>query len=841
MAPPLVVIGLFVCASWTGVWLETPHQARSLGVLIFAIGVLAALLPLRKFRFPSRNEALSRIDRVSGFGHGPALVLEDRLGNGAEDPATRALWSLHRRRAEEMVASLRAGLPSPRVVDLDRYALRAAVLVGLFATGFIAGPERYARLAAAFDWRFDGLSRADSRLDAWIDPPAYTGRAPIVLNLHVTEAEALQRIEAPIGSLVIIRSSGGNAAIDVKGALAEPAQDKASVAVKAAPSPPSPNSASETRLVLRGDALITLSLSGRRLGAFKLIAIPDQPPTIALTDAPRTNARGSLTLAYQVADDYGVVNAEAAFANPLLENGKPAKRSLVEAPRIGLVLPSGPQLGGEAETTADLSEHAWAGARVAMTLIARDEGGNEGKTEPIEIILPQKPFTKPLARALAEQRRSLVLAPDDKVRVATALEGLMIAPEAFDTSAGAYLGLRVALARLEAAAKDSDLVEVADYLWEMALRIENGDLSDAERDLRAAEQQLRDALQRNAPEEEIRKLSENLRAAMDKFLREFAERQQDQTDRNDPGGDGSRRSIDPKDLQAMLDKMEKMARSGDVADAQKMLERLQNILENLQTARPHRPDPRAREISRALDEFGEMSKDQQDLRDETYQSSESRKRQQRRQRAQMGLPGQFGLGAPPAENDDEEDQDVGRNDQGAPGQADEADLAKRQQALQDRLDKLQKRLKQAGQGETGLDEAQDAMDEAAKALGQGSRGDDEAVEAQGRAVDALREGAQKLAESMRQQGEGESSGEAQDGEGGYGRGSNGLFGQEDADPLGRPTGGDRAFNPRARFDPMGVPAAQRAQRVLEELRRRLGEPARPREELDYLERLLRRY
>ena len=69
---------------------------------------------------------------------------------------------------------------------------------------------------------------------------------------------------------------------------------------------------------------------------------------------------------------------------------------------------------------------------------------------------------------------------------------------------------------------DSDLVEVADYLWQMALRIENGDLSDAERDLRAAEQQLREALQRNAPEEEIRKLSENLRAAMDKFLQELA-------------------------------------------------------------------------------------------------------------------------------------------------------------------------------------------------------------------------------------------------------------------------------------------------------------------------------
>ena len=40
---------------------------------------------------------------------------------------------------------------------------------------------------------------------------------------------------------------------------------------------------------------------------------------------------------------------------------------------------------------------------------------------------------------------------------------------------------------------------------------------------------------------------------------------------------------------------------------------------------------------------------------------------------------------------------------------------------------------------------------------------------------------------------------------------------------------------------MGIPAAQRAQRVLEELRRRLADPFRPREEMDYLERLLKRY
>ena len=549
--PPLVVLGVFVCISWTGLWLDAPHWARAFGVGALELGLVVALLPLRQFRLPSRKEALERIDRVSGLASHPAAVIDDRLGNGASDPATRALWNLHRRRAEQAVALLRTGGPSPRMVDLDRYALRAAVLVALIATGFVAGPEKYARIAAAFDWRFDASPGNAYRLDAWIDPPAYTGKPPIVLNLGGNQNP--QQIEAPSGSIVVIHAPGGNFDMDVKGALAavkdnETGAQASSTASGAAAKPPKGkrDGNGETRLVLRGDATLTLGHSGVPLGAFDIHAILDKPPSIVLTAAPKFNVRGSMTLKYSVADDYGVTGAEARFAKPVLPGRHPATRSLVDPPHIPFLLPPPPDFSGEAETTADLSEHPWAGTRVEMTLAARDEGGNEGSSDPVEITLPQKPFVKPLARALAEQRRNLVLAPDDRTRVADALEALMIAPEMFDTGAGVYLGLRVAFDRLNAAHNDGDLVETADYLWQMALRIENGDLSEAERDLRAAEQQLREALQRNAPEDEIRKLGDNLRAAMDKFVQELAAQQNDQDHRDIAALDGRGSSIAPR-------------------------------------------------------------------------------------------------------------------------------------------------------------------------------------------------------------------------------------------------------------------------------------------------------
>jgi hypothetical protein len=146
-----------------------------------------------------------------------------------------------------------------------------------------------------------------------------------------------------------------------------------------------------------------------------------------------------------------------------------------------------------------------------------------------------------------------------------------------------------ACGRLRAPARrkgDADLLEVADWLWAMALQIEDGGLSDAERELRAAQERLREALDRGANDEEIKRLTDELRQAMDRFLREFAERMQ----RDSSRGRGPERQRRPHhhagrpqphaepDRGAMM--------RGDVAEAQRLLDQLRNILENLQTARP---------------------------------------------------------------------------------------------------------------------------------------------------------------------------------------------------------------------------------------------------------------
>jgi hypothetical protein len=113
------------------------------------------------------------------------------------------------------------------------------------------------------------------------------------------------------------------------------------------------------------------------------------------------------------------------------------------------------------------------------------------------------------------------------------------------------------------------------------------------------------------------------------------------------------------------------------------------------------------------------------------------------------------------------------------------------------------------------------MKEAKQELGDGNL--DSATQSQSLALERLRKGAQSMAEKMMQNG---------DAQAGQGPGNNGR------DPLGRP---DRSNRPDLGLS-VKVPDEidiQRAREVLDELRRRLGDPARPAFELDYLERLIK--
>ncbi len=803
LARLLTVTGLFLVASWAGLWLALPSLARAIGLGLFVLLALAASLPLVWFRWPSREQGLSRLDRGSGIAHRPATTLTDTLST--QDPVALALWQAQRERTLASLRRIRAGLPSPRLRLYDPWALRGLVAVMLVATFFAAGDERALRVAAAFDWN-GVLAPANIRVDAWVTPPLYTGKPPIILSAANKEAAALPMsgpLPVPAGSTLIVRSSGGTLDVIAGGGVTE-----------TAPTEQAPKGTNEKHFTIASDGTVHVRApSGQP--QWKFTATPDRPPTISLAKDPERQARGSLQMAYKIEDDYGVTEARAQFAARPAE-GAPATRPLFVPPQFPLVLPNARTRNGVGQTVKDLSEDPYAGADVTLTLTAKDEAGNEGRSEPFKMRLPERLFTKPLARALIEQRRTLALDANKNSEVFTALDALMIAPEMFMPEPGQYLGLYSLARQLEAARSDDELREVVASLWALAVTIEDGNITDVDKALRAAQDALKQALERGASDEEIKKLTQDLRQALDNYMRQLAEQFRNNPQQLARPLDQNTRTLRQQDLNNMIDRMERLSRQGDKEAAQALLEQLQQMLENLQMAQPGQSGDS--EMEQALNELDDMIRKQQQLRDKTFKQGQDSRRDRMRGK-QNG------------------DQSMG-------------DLQQDQQGLRDRLKKLQQELakrgmgpgqkgdqdQQQGQGadqgddgEDGLGQADGAMGDAGSKLGEGNA--DGAVDAQGKALEALRKGAQKLAEAM-QQGDGEGQGPG-DRMGRQQAGANGT------DPLGRPMR-SRETDELSKMIP-GEIDVQKVRRILEELRRRLADPSRPQVELDYIERLLKEY
>ncbi|HMN84865.1 MAG TPA: DUF4175 family protein, partial [Bauldia sp.] len=419
---------------------------------------------------------------------------------------------------------------------------------------------------------------------------------------------------------------------------------------------------------------------------------------------------------------------------------------------------------------------------------------------PAETVLPARPFYEPLAKAVVEQRTKLALDANAADGVANALDVLTLAPEATFDDASDYLALRTAYYRLVNARDDDALRDVVDYLWTVALGIEDGDLSLAARELRNAQEALREALERGASDEEIEKLTADLREAMQKFLQALAEEARKNPQMSAIPPDADMRTLRSQDLEKMLDQIENLAKNGARDAAKQLLSELQNMLENLEAGRPMPggQDQAGQQMMESLNALADMIRRQQELMDQTH-------------RAERGL-----------------------NPDGSQTPMSPEDLAKAleelrngQAGLEGALQDLMKQLEGMGMQPNGkLGQAGEAMGDAAEAPGQGRPG--EAVGDQSNALDALREGAQGLSQQLANRGPGR---------GGFRPGGDQM---PNEDPLGRPqrtTGPDLGTTVKVP-DEIDI---QRAREILEAIRERLGDPTRPLVERDYLERLLDRF
>ena len=754
-------------------WLHAALLAAFLAAVLW--GVWYAV---RRLSWPQDREARRRLESDSGLRHRPLTAAEDALATSDRDSGAVALWEAHRRRVLARLAELRNGPPRPAMAAADPFALRAVVVLLLIVGVLAAGADWRGRLADALTPRLTAVAQSlPASLDVWVNPPAYTSLPPLFLTVDEARRDALQ---VPTGSSVLAQVQGG---------------------------------AGEPRLLLGGETIAfdRISLGAYRtsatvergerlevqqgeslLGGWPIEVVPDLPPTVEFLAPPGSTERAVLRLDYAAADDYGLRRVIARITRIDAPEAEPLE--------LDLTLSAGDVREEESTGFHDLSPHPWAGIAVEIVLLARDAIDQEGATEAVRTVLPERIFNHPVARALVELRKQLTLEPNARFPVIRALNDLNDRPEHFFHDIVVALSIRAAERRLIHDQRPEAVGEVQQILWDTALRIEDGDLAIAERDLREIQEALMKALAEGASDEEIQALMDQLEEALDRFLEALAEQLQEQLQQGmEPQPlPPNAQTLEGQDLQELIDRARELSEAGAREAARDLLSQLQQMLENLQmNAFNQMQDSQSEDAWRMMRDMDELRERQQELLDRSYQ------------RSQEG---------------DRQNQGDGRPSQESQGDAQQQDALRRE------LGDLMRRLGDAlGDIPRPLGRAEQAMRDARDALNQNQPGD--AIDPQMRALDQLQQGMQAMAERFMEQ-MGQTPGQ--------GQGTVGMQSGQGRDPLGRETGesGIEALEGVEIPDRMEL---RRSREILDELRRRRGERGRPAPELDYIDRLLRQF
>lgn len=793
--PALVILGGFLVITLFDLWRLMPAALHLLLLGAIIAGLAFVLHRARgTFAWPTRQAGLARLEGDSGAAHQPLRALEDRLPEDWRDPQAAALWRRHLERMRQTIANVRlTPRPSP-MPALDPWAGRALVLL-LLVVGLVdARGDIGNRLWRAVTPGTAGAAALPVDVTLWVVPPDYTGRPPLTIE----QTRGRERLDVPAGSEAVLQLHNLPAAEQSRPQIRFDGEPLALGMLGGA------SGEARLRLERPGRLDVLPASSGQPLAAWQVTVLPDLPPSIDFAAPPAATHRQVLELAYQASDDYGI--RRVALDIVLAERPEEAGTSVLAEPAR---LP--PRITSTAY--ADLTAHPFAGLEVELRLVAVDGLEQEGHSETVRMVLPERRFEHPLARAVVNQRKLLVREPENRHGIVRQLDLLAETTLAEEAGTAIQLGLAMAASRLRYAEDAEARRSVVDLLWELALMIEEGTLSIAERSLREIQDELRRALEEGADDATLEALMDELREAMDRFLDELTRQAMEQM-RNMPQNmppnmlmqpiDPSR-MVDRQQLQEMLDRAREMMQGGAREQAQALLEQLQQMLENLQAGVPQmQPSPG----EEALSDLQRMIELQQNLLDRSFQMQQ--------QGQEGGEPGQQGEGQ------------QGEGQSGDTGQA-----AAEQEALRRALGELMRRMGEAGMEiPRALGQAEMQMRGARDALEGGEPGG--AVPPQGEAIDLMQQAGQAMLDQMREQMANQPGG----GEG-FGPPVTGAQ-REGRDPLGRPTQNQGGWD----SDGTEVPREHdlgRARDVLEELYRRSRDQGRPRQELDYIDRLLERF
>ncbi|KAF0175486.1 MAG: hypothetical protein FD162_457 [Rhodobacteraceae bacterium] len=767
-----------IAAASFGLQDALPLEAAWFLMVATVLGLIWALIHgIRSFRRPTRTEALVRLDaRLPGQ---PIAALMDTQAIGITDEASKAVWAAHRSRMAIRAASAKPVEPDLKLASRDPYALRYVALTALVMAMLFGSIWRITTVSGLTPGGTANAA-AGPAWEGWAQPPAYTGKPALYLNDQTAEALSLPtgtrlqiRLYGEPGALIVSETVSGRTNVS---AASEPAQDFS---------------------VTTSGKLAIEGAGGRE---WQIIATPDQAPSVTPDARINREADGRFKQKFTAKDDYAVTKGQVTIALDLAavdrRYGLKADPEAIAPVTLDLPLPvKGSRAEIKTSLVDDLSESVLANLPVTITYAVTDAAGQTGAAEPLHLTLPGKRFFDPLADALIEQRRALLWSRSNATTVTQILKAVSNQPQGFITDDAAYTRMRAVIKRLDAGAKTlapAARDQIAKELWDISLLLEDGKLNDAKARLDRAQERLAEAIRKGASPEEIQQLMDEMRDALNDYMREEAKKApQDPNDETSPQNQGP--SITQDQIQQMLDKLQQLMEEGKTAEAAELMQQLQDLLNNMKVQQGD-GQGQGSPGQQSMQDLGDTLRDQQRLSDDAFRDL------------------QDGTETP---------------------SPDGKSLSDRQQELRDRLDNLGKDGKLPGQGsekgksgQQALNDAGRAMQDAERALREGDLPG--ALDKQADAMDKMRQGLRDFGDAMAE--ERRQRGEGQQGDPVETRDPNGT-----RDPLGRENsariGSDKNLL-------QGEDVYRRAQELLDEIRKRSGDQARPEGERNYLKRLL---
>ena len=833
--PIFALILLFLILAFLNVFSMLAYSIHILVLALFGGVLFFLILRLLSVRYSAKvSEINSRLNRDNDLTHDPlALLNENNVLKGA-DSKTEFLWEEYKRRIVKNLPNLKLNPPSPGIAKLDVFALRVALVLLTIISFFMGGGDIKPRIARALvPDAGTGLS-INSRIELWVSPPKHTNLTPTFQEYYLSSGHLTQKatkfpdksripeknqpLEIPVDSKIIVQTHqiSGRPRVILGGISSEMQSIEASESEKRFYSERSIQSSDigtrDLKVVSDRGLLMQLPVK----------IIPDSPPQVEFLSPLKKLSRGNFTFGTEAKDDFSIRKVWAII-KPNFPSQKFEKYNEI---KFDIAFPG---LGADklkGTVQQNFSSHRWAGTDVGLQIFAKDSKGQIGKSAILNVVLPERIFNHPTARALIGVRKLLNKKNNNVIGEAVrVLSRINHSPEHYFHKTNIFLNIAIARARLKYDKSKMKVLEVQKILWRTALLIEDGEFSIAENNLKNVWNEVGRAYLNDMDPKKFDQLLEKLSSALDEYLGALAKHLKKQ------GLDQSAskmltQSLETKSLQQLLNRARSLAKSGSKDLAYKMLSQLNRMLKGIREGvRVGKVSPWAKAARKMMDDLRGITKRQQSLVDKNYGIRNGNRT--------------FGF-KPDSDVFDSRSNKIEREVTKNNGSEKQIDFEryllnaqKTQGQIRQELEKLKNQIqKMLGSTPGQIGKAGVSMDNAINKFRK--RDTDGAISEQLKALNELRGAVERTSESVARR--------LQAGSGKRNGLQIGGFGEPSLDPFGRPAQGfGGQSNERGKVKIPTERVIHRTKEIFDELQRRSGERLRPQQELEFIDRLLERF